>query len=135
MTTDPVQCNVRAEWYWVKPGIEEVLKEHPQLTFRSEDVYHACLAKEAILWKAAEGFVVSTIEVDEFTDQRTFLIWIAWSRERGQNCAAKYIPFFEVIAKKAGLHKIETRTAIEALEENFEKSGWKKDTVVYTREL
>ena len=74
VTTDPIQCNVRAEWYWVKPGIEEVLKEHPQLTFRSEDVYHACLAKEAILWKAAEGFVVSTIEVDEFTDQRTFLI-------------------------------------------------------------
>ncbi len=80
---NPRVVDIRQEWDWVKVGIEEVLREHPQLTFRPEDVYTACVTEAALLWVAPEGFVVTTGETDNFTGDRTLLIWIAWAEERG----------------------------------------------------
>lgn len=133
--TEPVLANVRQEWIWVKRGVEEILAEQAQLTYIPEDVYAACLNGDAHLWVAPEGFVVSTEERDEFTGARTFLIWLAWAKDRGQCCAIKYYPFFARVAKQHGFNKIETRTPIPALEDYFLAEGWQKDTVVYTREL
>ena len=45
----PVLAHIREEWDWVKRGIEEILAEQPQLTFRAEDVYAACLIRSAPL--------------------------------------------------------------------------------------
>lgn len=131
----PTFAQVREEWVWVKRGIEEILAEQPQLTFRPEDVYAACLNGEAHLWVAPEGFVITTAEVDEFTGEKTFLLWLAWAKNRGQSCAIKYLPFFAELARENGFQNIETRTPITALEDYFLAEGWKKDTVVYTREL
>ena len=132
---EPVLAHIREEWDWVKRGIEEILAEQPQLTFRAEDVYAACLNEEAHLWVATEGFVISTAERDEFTGARTFFLWLAWTKDRGQSCAIKYIPFFVNIAKENGFNNIETRTPVTALERYFLADGWRKETVVYTREL
>lgn len=131
----PTYALVREEWVWVKRGIEEILAEQPQLTFRPEDVYAACLNGEAHLWVAPEGFVITTAEVDEFTGARTFLLWLAWARKRGNNCAFKYLSFFEEVAREHGFQNIETRTPISQLETYFLADGWKKDTVIYTRDL
>jgi len=131
----PTFARVREEWVWVKRGIEEILAEQPQLTFRPEDVYAACLNGEAHLWVAPEGFVITTAEVDEFTGAKTFLLWLAWAKNRGQSCAIKYLPFFAELARENGFKNIETRTPIAALEDYFLAEGWKKDTVIYTREL
>ncbi len=133
--TEPTLANIRQEWAWVKGGIEEILAEQPQLTFRPEDVYAACLNGDAHLWLAPEGFVVSTESLDEYTGTRTFFLWLAWAKNRGENCAMKYIGFFEKTAKQYGFSRIETRTPIGALETYFLADGWKKDTVIYTREL
>jgi len=126
---------IRHEWDWVKRGIEEILAEQSQLTFRAEDVYAACLNGEAQLWVAPECFVISTAEHDYFTESKTFLVWLAWVKERGQNCVIKYYPFFAQVAKENGFSNIEVRTPIAALEGYLLAEGWKKDTVVYTREL
>jgi hypothetical protein len=131
----PTFAQVREEWVWVKRGIEEILAEQPQLTFRPEDVYAACLNGEAHLWVAPEGFVVTTVEVDEFTGAKTFLLWLAWAKNRGQSCAIKYLPFFAELARENGFKNIETRTPITALEDYFLAEGWKKNTVVYTRDV
>tara|TARA_B110000977_G_scaffold5770_1_gene8136 strand:+ start:251 stop:703 length:453 start_codon:yes stop_codon:yes gene_type:complete len=131
----PALAHVRDEWSWVKQGIEEILAEQPQLTFRPEDVYAACLNEEAYLWVAPEGFVITTAERDEFTGARTFFLWLAWAKDRGQSCAIKYISFFTSVAKENGFENIETRTPVTALEKYFLADGWKKETVVYTREL
>ena len=131
----PTLAPIRNEWDWVKRGIKEILAEQPQLTFRAEDIYAACLNGEAQLWVAPEGFVITTAEHDDFTGDKTFLIWLAWAKDRGQNCAIKYIPFFSQVARSNGFKNIETRTPIVALEDYFLAEGWKKDTVVYTREL
>ena len=132
---EPVLAHIREEWNWVKRGIEEILAEQPQLTFRAEDVYAACLNEEAHLWVAPEGFVISTAERDEFTGSRTFFLWLAWTKDRGQSCAIKYIPFFVNIAKENGFNNIETRTPVTALERYFLADGWRKETVIYSREL
>lgn len=132
---EPVLAHIREEWDWVKRGIEEILAEQPLLTFRAEDVYAACLNEEAHLWVAPEGFVISTAERDEFTGARTFFLWLAWAKDRGQCCAIKYIPFFTNVAKESGFKNLETRTPVTALERYFLADGWRKETVVYTREL
>ena len=65
-------ASIREHWDWVRVGIEEILAEQPQLTFRPEDVYAMCLKNDAHLWVAPQGFVISTTEVDEFTGNQTF---------------------------------------------------------------
>ena len=131
----PLLANVRQEWDWVKQGIDEILAEQPQLTFRPEDVYAAVLNGEALLWVAPEGFVITTEQSDEFTGAKTFFIWLAWAKKRGQSCAIKYLPFFAKLAKENGYKNIETRTPVSTLEDYFLVEGWVKDTVIYTREL
>ncbi|MGB2145962.1 MAG: hypothetical protein ACPHZ7_03240 [Vibrio toranzoniae] len=131
----PVIVSVRTNWDAVKVGIEEILAEQPQLKFRPEDVYAACLKEEAFLWVAPEGFLITSSEVCEFTGARTLLLWLAWTKKRGESCAVKYLPFFEEVARSNGFQHIETRTPISALEDYFLAEGWTKDTVVYTRDL
>jgi hypothetical protein len=131
----PTLAHIREEWVWVKHGIEEILAEQAQLTFRPEDVYAACLNEEAHLWVAPEGFVITTAERDEFTGARAFLLWLAWAKNRGQSYAIRYLPFFTQLARDSGFKTLETRTPVLALEAYFLAEGWNKDTVVYTREL
>lgn len=132
---NPVIVPIREHWEAVKVGINEILAEQPQLTFRPEDVYAACLNEEAHLWVAPEGFVITSSERCQFTGARTLLLWLAWAKNRGDNCAVKYLPFFEQVAREHGYKSIETRTPISALEDYFLADGWTKDTVVYTREV
>ncbi len=80
---DPYLADIRKEWDWVSKGVREILEGTPQLTFRQEDVYAACVNGQAMLWITTEGFVVTTVEVDQFTEDRTLLVWLAWARDRG----------------------------------------------------
>lgn len=132
---NPVLSDVRTEWDWVRYGIEEILKEDRNLTFRPEDVYAACLAGQALLWTTDEGFVVSTSETDVFNGEKTFLVWLAWARERGHNLAVKHRVFFEEAARGAGFSKIEVRSAIPEVRDYLINTGWEIDTVVFTRYL
>lgn len=133
--SEPVLADIREEWGWVKRGVEEILDEQPQLTYRAEDVYASVLMNQAALWVAPEGFVITTREQDQFSNDMTFLIWVAWAKNRGQNCAIKYYDFFALNAKQAGFKKIEVRSPILAIEEYLLNEGWQKDTVIFTREL
>ena len=132
---EPRLADIRHEWTWVREGIEEVLLEQPQLTFRPEDIYAQCVNGEALLWVAPEGFVISSGLKDEFNDKSTFLLWIAWARKRGQSCAVKYYDFLADNAAKAGYEKIETRTAVPQVEQYLAAEGWRKEAVIFTREL
>jgi hypothetical protein len=132
---DPIYASIRDHWDWAKMGLEEIVAENPRLTYMPEDVYASCINGQAHFWMAPEGFVITSTEVDGFTGNRTFYIWIAWAKERGQSCVIKYYPFFEQVAKDAGYKKIEVRTAVSALEPYLISEGWTKETVVYTREL
>lgn len=132
---NPVFADIRTEGYWVIPAVQEILDEQPQLSFTTNDICIACKEGSATLWVAKEGFVISTGETDSFTGDRTFLVWVAWARDRGQSCVIKYYDFFAHVAREAGFKRIEVRTPIRKLEPYLIAEGWDIDTVVYTREL
>lgn len=132
---EPFYADIRVNSHWVLPAVQTILDEQPQLTFTTSDVYTACEEGSAALWIAYEGFVISTGETDPFTGDRTFLVWVAWAKTRGQNCVIKYYDFFEQVARKAGFKNIEVRTPVRKLEPYLLAEGWVLDTAVYTREL
>jgi|VirMetMinimDraft_7_1064189.scaffolds.fasta_scaffold122708_2 hypothetical protein len=132
---NPVFSDIRTEGYWVIPAVQEILDEQPQLSFTTNDICIACKEGSAALWVAKEGFVISTGETDTFTGDRTFLVWVAWARDRRQSCVIKYYEFFADVARESGFKHIEVRTPIRKLEPYLIAEGWDIDTVVYTREL
>ena len=132
---NPVAADIRRERDWVKQGIEEILAQQPQLTFRAEDVYAECVSGEAILWVAPEGFVITSTEFDRFNGQKSLLVWLAWAKELGNNCVIKYWDFFATVAKEAKYSKLMVKTPVTKLEPYLLKQGWIKETVLYTREL
>lgn len=132
----PQLSNIRQEWDWVKPAIEEILHLDPNLTFRPEDVYHSVLSGESHLWTHPDFLVVTTFETDEFTGGGTFLIWLSWSRTRGLGNAAKHFTFFEGVAKQNGCREIQVRTPHERVGEYIEQDlGWKCRDRVFGKDL
>ena len=132
---DPVAADIRHEWHWVKPGIEEILSADSDLTFLPEDVYAYCKSGAALLWVTDDGFVVTTTETDEFTGDKTFLVWLAWAKSRGSNLAVLHYEFFAGRAREVGYAQIEVRSSVPALQKYLPDNGWKIATVVYTRDL
>jgi uncharacterized protein YmfQ (DUF2313 family) len=132
---EPIVSDIRREWDWVKPGVEEILRNAKTLTYRAEDVYAACVNGQAVLWVTSEGFVVSTTEVDNFTGKKTMLLWLAWAKEKGNSLVSRYQSFFERVAREAGYSYLETRSPFLGLMSHLETNGWTVDTVVYTRAL
>jgi len=135
MAVEPIVSDVRREWDWVRPGIEEILRNAKTLTYRPEDVYAACVNGQAVLWITSEGFVVSTTEVDHFTGKKTMFLWLAWAKEKGNSLVSKYQSFFERVAREAGYSYLETRSPFLGLMSHLETNGWTVDTVVYTRAI
>jgi hypothetical protein len=132
---EPVVGDIRKDWDSVGPAVNRLIQDYPQLSFRSEDVYAAVVSGEAIYWKAPEGFVISTVEIDEFSGEKTLLIWLAWSHKRGKKNVLKYYPFFQKTAKEAGMEAIEVRTPLPEMRQILVGAGWKVDTVVYRLEV
>ena len=133
--SNPVLSDFSVNTHWVVPGIEEILKENPQLTFTPGDVYTSCVYGDSDLWTTDEGFVVTTRLVDTFSEDTTLLIWLAWAKTRGNNLVVKHQDFFLNRAKKAGYKKLEVRSAVPGLAPYILKNGWDVDTVVYTRDV
>ena len=127
--------NIREDWDRVRPYIQSLLDDCPNLSFRAEDVYAEVVAEHAVYWKAAEGFVVSTTEVDRFTGRKTFLVWIACAYKKGDRNMLKYYPFFQSVAKQLGMEALEVRTPHEAIQPILLGAGWELDTVVYRLEV
>tara|TARA_B100000401_G_C52117451_1_gene398704 strand:- start:56 stop:472 length:417 start_codon:yes stop_codon:yes gene_type:complete len=135
----PVVGDVRQEWDWVKVGVQEILDAQPQLTFRPEDVYADCIAGKATLFiDEYQSFAVTTIEVDRFTGQNTFLIWLAWCSRKGlkhNSSMEMYTPFFEQVARDCKCSSLETKTPLNKLNDYYLDNGWNLDTRVFTRKL
>lgn len=131
----PAISDICLHFKWVLPAIQEILDEQPQLTYTASQVATACKDGEATLWISDEGFVISSAEVDVFTGDKTFLVWIAWAKKRGDNCVIKYYDFFRSYAEEAGFKHMEVRTPILELAPYLLAEGWQVDTVVYTRRI
>ena len=67
----PVLTDIRSTWNTVKPGIKQILRDNPSLTFIPEDVYSECVNERAFLFTSPKGFLVFTIEIDRYTKDKT----------------------------------------------------------------
>ena len=67
----PLPADIRQCWDKIKPGLVEIIKENPLLTFIPEDVYSECVNERAFLYTSPVGFLVLTVEVDTFTKDKT----------------------------------------------------------------
>jgi hypothetical protein len=135
----PIVADIRREWDWVRPGVEEIIAGQPQLTYRPEDVYAACVNQEATLFvrKGASGndFAVTMIEVDKYSGHKVMVMWLANIEQRGRKQAIRLMEFFDQVGRDCGCSYIEGKTAFEALGEYYLKNGWDLNTKVYTRKL
>lgn len=128
---DPVVGDIREDWDKVRFGIEDLLQRNPHLNFRPEDVYAACVSKDALYWKTDECFVITTIETESFSGNQILFMWIVYSWVHKQDVSSKYIGFFKKAAKGIGISVIETRTNITSLGAKFVKTGWELDHMTY----
>jgi len=132
-SSNPQVANIREVWDWVKLGLQEILDENRHLTWRPEDIYAACLSGEALLFTAPEGFVVTTVKIDEFNNKKTLFLWTAWAEERGTHNILRYSPFFENVARELECTSLETWTQVDEIEPYLRSEGWRLDTRIYTR--
>ena len=133
--SQPVVGNIRKEWSWVKIGLEKILHADKTLPFKVEDVYALCVTDQAALWIADGGFCITTTEVDEFTSEKTLLLWLGWTPTRGNKIGLVHTQFFLDIAKENGYAKLEIRSKIKDIGKYLTDTGWSIDTTVYSRRV
>ena len=132
----PLVSNIRQEWDWVKQGLEEILHLDPNLTWRPEDIYASVIAGQSHLWVHPDFFNVSTIETDEFTGDKTFLLWISYARQRGGANAVTYAKFYEDVATQVGCQFISTKSVqMPAVKYATEKVGWEITEITFGKDL
>lgn len=130
--------DIKLEWGWVKPQIEDILKEQSSLTYRPEDVYARCVSGDAILMIAKKTkFAVVEIITDNYTYEKTLNIWLAWvsPEHRTGSDTVSYISHFETMARDFGCSYLECSTSKPSLGRLYASNGWKLKTQVYIRDL
>lgn len=132
---EPQITDIRKCWGTIRNGIVAILEENPQLTFLPEDVYSECVNGRAMLFLSPVGFVVFTIETDQFTKDDSLLLWLAYTFETGHGNWIQHVEWFEKIARKCGCRFIEARSAVPQMESYALSNGWFLDTRVYVREV
>ena len=128
--------DIKKEWDWVKPEIEKLLINTPQNKYRPEDVYAACVSKEAYLLVSKSGFAVVTIKDDEYTDEKILFIWIL--------CSVKVHTKYELkcgwdkleqFAKEAGCQIMETGSPLQKVGSYLMRTGWSLDNIDYSKRI
>ena len=131
----PKHADIRTCWDKVKPGIVDILKDNPLLTFIPEDVYSECVNERAFLYTSSVGFLVLTVEVDTFTKDKTLLLWIAYTYNKGGHNWLAHNEWFNDLAKQAGCRYLEARSRVPEMESYTKQIDWELDTRIYRKEV
>ena len=131
----PVLTDIRTCWVQVKKGIEEILSASPRLTYMAEDVYSECVNGRAMLFTSPLGFVVLVVDTDQFTNDKTLVVWAGYVYETGKNNWLDHIDWFEQVAIECGCRFIEAQSDVPELESYFTSTGWELETKIYIREI
>ena len=131
----PVFADIRQCWDKVKPGIVEIIKENPYLTYIPEDVYSECVNERAFLYTSSVGFLILTMEIDRFTKDKTLLLWIAYTYKKGGHNWLVHDEWFDSLAKEAGCKYLEARSRVPEMESYTRTIGWELDTRIYRKEV
>lgn len=133
--SEPQLTDIRTCWEMVREGVSFILEEDPQLTFLAEDIYSECVNNRAMLFTSSIGFVVLTVEIDQFTQNKSLLVWIAYTFEKGKHNWMDHAEWFEKTATTCECKFIEARSSVSQLETYFLHTGWDLNTKVFIREV
>ena len=125
--------DIREEWWWIRPAIEEILADNPTLSYIPEDVYAEVKAERAMLFIAEGGFAVTTSEVDRYTGDKTLLMWIYWSQPRKAPALFRHMEGIRQVAEATGNSWIEARTKSERWGNALARRGWVLDDLIYRK--
>ena len=131
--SNPVVADIRHEWDWVRPLLEELKSSHEHINWIPEDVYHECRTGNAVLWVAPEGFVITTLHTDEYTNEKSLVVWIACAKKIGRRNVLTYLPFFEDVAKGCDCSSVEVWSFIRHMEEYLAPLGFEVATRVFRK--
>ena len=132
----PRKANIREEWHWVRLGIEEILHLDQNLTYQPEDVYASIVNGDSELWVHPNFFTVLTIGTDEYTGDRTLVIWLMWAKERGGANSVTFTEFYENLGRHYGCTRIEGHsTQMPAVEYAERQVGWTVSSITFGKDL
>lgn len=134
-SSDPHIADIREEWHWVQPLLVSILKSNKYLTWIPEDVYHECRKGDAVLWVADQGFAITTIAIDEYSSERSFVIWIAAAKSMGGRNVVTYLPFFEDVAKGCDCTSVEVWSFVGRMEEYLAPLEFEVATRVFKKRV
>ena len=125
--------DVRSVWDDIKGGVESIHKEIDSvwIDWRPEDVYAACLAREAVVFvpsgseDPSSEFVVARVVTCPRTSIKTMFLWLAWCPGGGALAASTHAGLEEA-AVSSGCSSIEFITSIEKIAEHGERFGYNK---------
>ena len=132
---EPVLTDIRSTWNTVKPGIKQILRDNPSLTFIPEDVYSECVNERVFLFTSPKGFLVLTIEVDRYTKDKTLYMWLAYTYDIGGHQWIAHEQWMESVAKELACKFIEAQSNVPGFESYAVANGWSLDTRVYRRKV
>jgi hypothetical protein len=136
--SEPVFSDIRLEWDWVKPQIEQILLEQPELTYRPEDVYASCINGSAKLVTLDKNkFAVIEVTTDPFTYKKSLNIWVAGVTEDGKsgNTVLSYTGFFEKVARELDCSYLECSTSKVSLGRLYSSVGMSLKLQTYVKDL
>lgn len=131
----PKPADIRQCWDKIKPGIVEIIKENSFLTYIPEDVYSEVVNNRAFLYTSSVGFLILRVEIDQFTNDKTLLLWIAYTYSKGGHEWAAHEEWFNSLAKEIGCKYLEARSRVPEMESYVKEIGWELDTRIYRKEI
>lgn len=128
--------NIRHEWHWVRPVLEELLADNPDCGTIPEDVYHEIKSGNAHLWVSPHYLVITQFEFDVHSGEKVLFIWFAWSREKGANFGLTVMQHMEQFAKSNQCKSITFGTRYQPLIDYLcSDMGFRVSTQILTREV
>jgi GNAT superfamily N-acetyltransferase len=97
---EPRFADVRAEWHWVGPIINELLEDNPDVQAIPEDIYADCKSGKAHLWVSDHYVLITEFEVTEYSGEINLCISYAHAINRGQKLGIEVMDYLEEFARK-----------------------------------
>lgn len=120
--------DIRRVWERVRPGLEQVARDMGA-DWRPEDIYALCVNRQASLYLAAEGFIILSKPVNEWTLEPYLFVVAAFAPDAPVQ--ERYLEELESLARAAGAAYIECLSP----RRGFERAGWTPEHVCYRRRV
>jgi hypothetical protein len=119
--------NIREVWPSVKRGLEVIQRRCPEVRWRPEDIYAACVNGDAILCFEDENFIVLKEFIDPFSLARVLWVWVAYGT--GINAMQERLDEY---AREQGYDEIRLTSSRKGW---ASVKGWEFIEATYRREL